>query len=297
MNKDKLKELNIYLGIDTIQVKSDTESILTTKQAEYINKLVYHNTADDTYIYRLNPDKANAGIQIYNYNAYKENCDLMINEMKLTNPIKTRIDFRVDSFDNNFDELLKLNKLFLLLISQEYNLNNRYYSRDMLTLDELCVRVQNQSLEVENYNKLLQEPLGNVCNRLEFRSKQLTNSTPDIEYSEYKNWCSRIDKAITKENFIKLQKVCNEYLLKRYHKEKSNRNTSTYEFLYKYDDSIFTMNQLKDFYLLIGNNNPANSAKMYKKRKHIELFSFRNLLDYAQKIKSAGEQFFIKNVA
>lgn len=289
MNKKILEEINIYLGIDTLQVKSDTQSLL--EQAPYINKTICINADTGAYSYRLNPDKANNDLQIYNYIDYREVCSLMIDEMGLTNPVKTRIDFRVDSFDDNYNQLEKLNKLIILLLSQSYKMDNRYQSDDPLTLDKLCIRSQNHRIEVENYNKGIQEPTGNVQNRIEFRSKNLIDRTSDKEYTEFLKWCNRLDKAVTKENFDKLQSIANYYLVVKY-KEEQSRNVTTSEFLYKYSGNVWTKRQLIDFYSQIGSKNPEQATKNYKNRKGIEFFSFKDLQTYVNKIKQSGDRFF-----
>lgn len=291
MNKDVLNRTNVYMGIDTLQVRSDTQSLLMPKQAPYINKTICLSADTGTYSYRLNPDKANDNLQIYNYKDYKEVCSLMVTELGLTNLIKTRIDFRVDSFDNNYNQLEKLNKLIILLLSQSYKMDNRYQSDDPLTFDRLCIRSQNHRLEVENYNKAIQEPAGNVQNRIEFRSKNLSSKKVEKEREEFLKWCKRLDKAITQNNYLKLQELANYYLVKKY-KEEQHENVTVNEFLYKYSGNVWTSKQLVDFFEQIGSKNPVNQAKAYKKRKRIEYFSYRDLLTYIDKIKQAGEQFF-----
>ena len=58
--------------------------------------------------------------EIYHYGTYNKVCDNMIYQMELINPVKTRIDFRFDSFDNDtYQGLLKLNKVIILHIGAE----------------------------------------------------------------------------------------------------------------------------------------------------------------------------------
>lgn len=291
MNKEILKSTNIYVGIDTLQVKSDSESKVTPSEAPYINKTICLNADTGVYSYRLNPDKANNNLSIYNYIDYKKACSLMFKKMGLENPVKTRIDFRVDSFDDNYEELAKLNKLIILLLSNYYKMGNRYQSIDPLTLDTLCIRSQNNKLEVENYNKALQEPMGEVQNRIEFRSKNLSDKDFDKEYNEFFKWCKRLDTAITKENFSQLQKSANYYLVKKFRKEKTSGITLS-EFLYKYKSNIWTRQQLIKLFDKLGSKNPIQQANSYKQRKKIEYFSFRDLTFYVSMIKHAGENFF-----
>lgn len=53
-------------------------------------------------------------MKLYNYRYstdYSKALDYMLDSIALDEPIKSRIDFRFDSFDDNYNELLKLNKL------------------------------------------------------------------------------------------------------------------------------------------------------------------------------------------
>lgn len=58
-------------------------------------------------------------------------------------------------------------------------------------LDSLTVRVQNQYFEVENYNKELEEPGGNVINRLELRRKRIRKGTTCSELIT--SWIMRLN--------------------------------------------------------------------------------------------------------
>lgn len=292
MRKDKLNEVNIYMGIDTIQVRSDTETALCRSEAPYISKTLTKDVDASVYYYKLNPDKA-LSTNIYDYSTYMGAVNLMFDNLELTNPLKSRIDFRVDSFDDNYISMLKLNKLLILLIAEQYKVNNRYESRDPLTLQELTIRVQNERIEVENYNKAVEEPDGDVKSRLEFRSKKLYDDSAEAlkEQREFCKWCDRLNKSVTAENFNRLQKKLTNILVNEYMKVIQDGVTVS-QFLYKYENSIFTSRQLIDFYCKLGYKDPAQQAKKYKRRHKIEYFSMKNLTDYVQKIKDCGEDFF-----
>ena len=292
MNKNKLLETNVYMGIDTIQVKSDAETAVSRSNAPYISKTLTKDVDSSTVFYKLNPDKA-MNTNIYDYSTYNGAVEYMINALELVNPVKTRIDFRIDSFDDNYNDLLKLNKLLILLISEQYKVNNRYESRDPLTLQELTIRVQNERIEVENYNKAIEEPDGDVKSRLEFRSKKLYDDTAEAvkEKREFNLWCERLDKSVTAENFDRLQKKLTDILVNEYKKVAQNGVTVN-QFLYKYENSIFTSRQLTEFYSQLGYKDPEQQAKKYKSRHKVEYFSMKNLADYVKKIKSSGAVFF-----
>lgn len=292
MNKNKITQAEFYTGIDTVEVRSDSEIILEA-DTDLLPSTIRKNTQTGACYYKINPDKC-SGLRIYNSDDYYMTMNYIIDNFDMTNPTKTRIDFRIDSLENNFNELMKLNKLLILLIALAYSIDNRYYSVDPLTLDKLCIRVQNQYIEAENYNKAIEEPDDIVKNRLELRSKKLYDNTDENskEQREFKKWCNRLDKAVSKENFEHLQIELNRALYEKYQEESGNRGFTINEFLYKYQSSIFTSRQLSEFYKKIGYKDPLQQAKKYKQRKGIEYFSHKNLITYVQMIKESGCIFF-----
>ena len=282
------------MGIDTIQVRSDTES--SSNDVVYVSKNVTKTKAG-CFLYRLNPDKANRGLQIYNSTDYYNICDNMITALELTNPIKTRIDFRFDSFDDNFNELLKLNTLLQLLLDRQFNLDNRYKSADILTIENLTVRVQNKRLEVENYNKGLQEPNGIVKNRLEFRSKNLSETSFEQvkEFDEFKKWCDRLKKAVTKNNFDSLMNELASMLYLQYKKEYQQKGFTINKFLYKYADYIYNNRQLALFFMQCSNidyKTALAKGRKYKQNNAVEYINLSDMKKYKKIIIEAGKQFF-----
>lgn len=290
MNRNIINDTSIYLGIDTLQVQSQGASRLTNTTAPYINKTVTVDNDLGVYSYRLNPDKANNNLAIYSNSEFERVFCFMIMDMSIDNPKITRVDFRFDSFEDNFDRLLKLNKVITLLISIIYKMENRYQSKNPLTQDNLTIRVQNHRLEVENYNKGIQEPNGIVKNRLELRSKNLNLIDTKMIKAEYDKWIQRLDKAITKENFVSLQKMTNDNLVETYSKEKIKFTLQ--EFICRYCDSIYTTRQLSELVEALGVNNPQTFSKNFKRRHNLETFCYKDLALYVNKIKNAGEEFF-----
>ena len=187
--------------------------------------------------------------------------------------------------------MLKLNKLLIMLIAERYKVNNCYESRDFMTLQELTVRIQNDRMEVENYNKAIEEPDGDVKSRLEFRSKKLYDDQAGKEEREFCKWCDRLNKSVTAENFNRLQKKLTAILVREYQKVQSE-GVYVSQFLYKFESSIFTSRQLTEFYNQLGYKDPAQQAKRYKQRRGIEYFSFNDIREYANKIKESGAIFF-----
>lgn len=294
MNLKKLQDTELYCGIDTIQIESVSEPKDLQPLPIFITASPLFNKRQNTYYYRLNPDKAN-GKSIYNGTDYFDTLEHMLTKANFDSPVKTRIDFRFDSLDENYNELLKLNKLLLSLIAIEFDIKNKYESRDFLELRHLCIRIQNNEIEVENYDKSIQEPTGNVKNRIEFRTKQISKNIPEKskERKEFKEWCKRLDKAVSAKNFDELTKRLNTALIEVYNEEKTRKGFSLAKFLYKYEDCIFSHNQLKELFAEIGTfKDAAKQATEHKKRNYVEYFSLADIKRYVKKIKSSGNRFF-----
>lgn len=295
MKKNKLNGINSYMGIDTLQFKSKHDVEIDTDLYSFIHsEREKHN--EYTY-YVVNPDKANNDIGIYNSTDYYRTLDYILDTLKiigLDDVIKSRIDFRFDSFDDNYNSLMKLNKVLLLLIVVKYKVKSKYKSQDLLTEEELTMRIQNKYIEVENYNKALQEPEGEVKNRLELRSKALTADISENtkEYKEFDKWCARLDKVVTTNNFNTLISKTNNALVKRYKEWIEQDGCTLSNFIVCRKDCFYTKQQLEEFLMLIGVKDYVQSAKYYKRKYKIEFFSLKDIELYKNKIIESGARFF-----
>lgn len=294
MRREKLEGLNLYMGIDTIQVKSRSAIEFDSTAFPFVRSEIVRKSDNSCSYYILNPDKGNDNLAIYNCNDYYRTVGFMLDTLKLDTPVKTRIDFRFDSFDKNYNELLKLNKVLLLLIACKYKVRNRYKSQDLLTDEELTMRLQTRYIEAENYNKGLQEPNGFVMNRLELRSKALEHDTPEDkkEWYEFCKWCDRLDKAVSAANFDTLISRTNAALVERYAEWTEKRGHWISNFITHFENCIYTMKQLKQLLFMLGVNNCDQKAKDYKRLYDIECFSLRDLEKYKAKIIRSGVAFF-----
>ena len=294
MKREKLERLNLYMGIDTVQFKSKSAIQFNPEQFPFVRSDIVRKSDNSWSYYILNPDKGNNNVSIYNSYDYYRVMNNMLERIGLEEPMKTRIDFRFDSFDNNYNELLKLNKLLLVLLTTKYRINNRYKSQDLLTEEELTMRIQNKYIEAENYNKGLQEPEGDVMNRLELRSKSLNHdvSENDKELYEFYNWCDRLKRTVTATNFDLLVRKTNAALKDRYAEWTAKRGHRLSNFIVHYENCIYTMPQLIELIKILGYDNAEMKAKDYKRRYDIEFFSLKDLELYTDKIVESGANFF-----
>lgn len=287
------------MGVDTIQIKSKTAIEFDSDLYPFIHADIVRKSDGSYSYYILNPDKAYQ-TSIYNSTDYNNSLNYMLDSIALDEPIKSRVDFRFDSFDDNYNELLKLNKLVVLLIANKYKITNRYQSYDPLTNEALTIRIQSKYIEAENYNKGLQEPDGLVKNRLELRSKSLTADIAENEkeFREFEKWCVRLDKAITADNFNDLISRINISLVDRFKDWRKLKGHTLSNFITQYENCIFTSRQLENLLTLLNKkgltsiSNCKESAKKYKKRYGLEFFSLNDLNAYKVKLIESGAGFF-----
>ena len=291
MKKEKLKAIQLYAGVDTLEIRTEKE-IDPKGQADFVPKECRKNNKSGAYFYKLNPDKY-SGTQIYNRTAFVNAVNEMFDYLQISNATITRIDFRFDSFQNDFEELEKLNKFLIMLVAYDNHFKNCYESINPLLLAPLCIRSQNQYLEIENYNKSIEEPTGNVMNRLELRSKKLYSKanadTKDLH--EFETWLKKLKKAISKTNIALLEDKLNESLIRRFAEERKHNTFTNNELFCKYQNSIFSKEQMMNLCTQLGYKNPTSQIQAYKQRKGIEFISHKNLQDYLQILESSFAKF------
>lgn len=291
MKKEKLKAIQLYAGVDTLEIRTEKE-IDPKGQADFVPKECRKNNRSGAYFYKLNPDKY-SGTQIYNRTAFVNAVNEMFDYLQISNATITRIDFRYDSFQDDFEEVQKLNKFLIMLVAYDNHFRNCYESINPLLLAPLCIRSQNQYLEIENYNKGIEEPTGNVMNRLELRSKKLySNANADKkDLHEFEMWLKKLKKAISKTNIALLEDKLNESLTRRFAEERKHNTFTNNELFCKYQSSIFSKEQMMNLCTQLGYKNPTSQIQAYKQRKGIEFINHKNLQDYLQILESSFVKF------
>lgn len=278
--------MKLQASIDTFSIVSSELSKLNGEKSPYINSDV-RLTNNNKYLYRLNANKK-AYKEIFDLSEFEQVYIQIIQEMELVDYHKTRVDFRIDCYQDNYNELLKLNKLIILLLIMRYQIRNKYQSIDPLTLEILTIRIQNNYIECENYNKNIQSNgTDNAKNRLELREKSIRDDESITTLIE--RWCKRLSKLPT--YFEELQITCNTILVNKWYEEKEIKVKSLSEFIRKYQENIFCRQQLIEFYKLLGFKNPSKKADNFKQRNQIEYFSINDVNTYIQIIQISLREF------
>lgn len=213
--------------------------------------------------------------------------DLDIEEFKII-----RVDFRIDDEEDTYEQLLKFNKLFALLYASKYKVN-RYQSFDPLTLEGLAISINNNTFEIQNYNKNLQsDGCDDFQNRLELRTKRINFSSLDDIPEAFTFWKRSFSKTYIQ--FVQLQHLCNASLVKRWRGEAGNLVRSQSEFIRKYQENFFTRSQLIDYLETIqpeGDVKKRASNLVYE--NDIVLFKAENVLAYLNEIEKGITNFLI----
>lgn len=288
MNSKKLDKMqNSCCGVHTLSIATNDIICCDSDKGRQCIKTdknkVNPVTGEITYKAIVNPNKWSGLVTTYDdlQNVLTEiTQEIGIKEYRIA-----RADFAVDCFEDNYDELHKLNKCICLLLAIAYHLKNRYESVDPLSIEHLTTRVQSEYMECENYNKNIEsDNTSPVYNRLEFRSKANLKTKKDIP-DLVQDWCNRLDKAVN--YFDNLQNICNDYLIIRWNKEKDIKVKSISEFIRKYQDNIYSSKQLINFYSRLGFDKPKSKAKNFKRYNHIEYLSLRDINIYIGSIKKS----------
>lgn len=237
MRSNKIRDLNLTASVDTLSIVSPEISQANPNELPWVTRVfIRQNGYSDrtNYEYRFNLN--NIAGEIYSLPQFEQTLSTAMDAMGISEYRYIRIDFRIDSEVNAYEEYLKLNKCLLLLFTLKYRVKNRYQSIDPLMLDSLTVRVQNQYFEVENYNKELEEPGGNVINRLELRRKRIRKGTTCSELIT--SWIMRLNSLPA--YYSQLQENCNKAIYDKWLAFDNKEGVSFSQFIWKYEQNIFS---------------------------------------------------------
>ena len=215
-----------------------------------------------------------------------------------------RVDMRFDSYDpTHYKTYEKLYRYLICLMLMAYpSIKNRYRTDDLVRLDQISVSIKNQDLEMEHYNRAVKSEITKnltelAQSRFELRSKHHNTGNPwkidDLRTIFCNDWARRLEKASKKR--IDIQRFYNEILTERYFKYKDAQPIlfkSVNEFIRKYQDYIFSREQLLDLLRRINVKNPEITARNFKTRSGIEYIGKRDVNHIIRKIKDEMGEFF-----
>lgn len=305
MNRAELDELNLVCGVDTLEITTDIKLESKINGISAKTPLQACSAHGFLYKYKVNPDKVIEGGGNY-IDKIKQVLQYVAEHFKgATELFISRIDYRFDDMQNDYERFYKLNRLLLSMIATAYSSQNNYSSSDLLTAEKLTVRFDcdhnNLHISGEYYNKERQEPSGNVRARLELRSRQLY--IPFLDGCDYESfilaeWLERLQEVVTADNFSTVIRNSTESLIDLYAKERAEFGNVT-EFIACYRDNVYTSRQLTQLYSILNNAETAKQCA-YKYRhgdkknngRKLPCFSLADLQLYVDKLTAAAYKFF-----
>lgn len=285
----------LLAGIHTLEILSPVYSPIEPEDKPYLVREMgirppkKNGKRDFTlYSYALNPNKALGQPVIRTYSDFQEASEYVLGDMEIPEYLrKSRVDFCFDSLDDDYERYRKLNRCLILLISLQYRVGNRYETFDPLTLENKTVCIKGSHIQMENYNKGIEDPYCGIKNRLELRSTSLAKDIPIPLIFE--GWNKRLYTAVAQYDL--LQERTNIGLLAKWEQERSTL-TSGNEFVRKYSGYIYTRKQLVELYTLMGMKNPEQVAKNFIQRNEIEFIRPQDLSGYVDSILESANTFF-----
>ena len=229
--------------------------------------------------------------EILKYSEYEEVMASILEQANVTDYEYDRVDIRLDSYEENYQDYFKLNSLLLGLFTMRYMFKNDEptESAGQITRHKCGVYVKNQQISIDYYDKKKESENKYPCKaRLEFRAMKLKGKTPK-EVADL--WFKRLNNALG--YYKELQEKYNCGLYQYYLKwlkdnfPKSKGKDKLRYFVRENKDCFFTPQQLEAFCELCGVEKPTSRAKSLKRTCGIEFITYSDIKIYVQKIKNA----------
>ena len=297
MNKAKLDNYSPTASIHTVQINSQQLPTVAAGDRAFIKTYckLDNRSGEITSRNIINPHNFTTE-ELLSYSQFTETMHEITAQTGLDEYSYSRIDIRLDSYEDNYSEYFKLNCLLLGLFSMIYKFKNDEptVSAGLYTRDECGVYVKNQTIAIDYYNKKKESRDRYPCKaRLEFRELRANGKTPEQIAA---CWYSRLDRLLV--NFEALQTKCNKKLFTHYENwlavndaDNTNRDLLT-AFIRENKSVIFTKRQLEVFCKMCGVKSPESRAKNIKKTCGIECFSANNVQTYINIVKESIAKYF-----
>lgn len=290
MNKSKSEKIVVFAGVHTITVRSNKPAAVDVSTVAWVNDEDTKNgSKGKLYYYQLNLNRY-IGHDLWTLVEFSEALVSALQFLGLyPDWVFNRIDFRFDQLERNFEELEKMHLLLIGTVVKSFDIVNFWQSKQALTYVPLSTRAQNSRREIENYNKFMQDPECPAGNRLEFRSHKLNEQCSVGD--EMLLWIQAARTAVNRE-YSKVLNTCNNALVPLWQKEKQAGTVRTLgEFIRKYQGTIFSREQLRQFMERLGKPNPQTAANNQWQRNRLEEIGKKDLNRYLDKLEAAARAY------
>ena len=279
--------------IHTISIKTEDEITNGDQRIDNCMKSIRRADGKGITASIINPNRLLG--DIYKYSEFETALETITAGAGITDYWITRVDMRFDSFDKeHYKKYAKLNRLLVSMIAATYDVKNRYRTVDLFSERQLSVALKTDEFEVENYDKARESnEKDRAKSRFELRSKRMKGRSIEKEFCE--NWPKRWRKAL--KNFKAVGERYNEELIRIYRigcTEFPKQFAGITDFLIKYQNCIFTKEQLLTLLEKLGVQNPETKYKNHKQRYGIELFRIEDVECAINEINIQTRKFFEK---
>lgn len=239
---------------------------------------------------RLNPNKYlydDSGY-INSYSEFINTVNKMLSQRGITEYGIQRLDFRVDNYNNAFDELYKLNNIVINILSMAMGIKNCYKSLKNDIPHNIVARGNRQ--EIECYNRIEKDGSGLSKTRIEFRRTfpYFNTITPNDIINIYCDWLSILRSKLMPIYYRRFQAMQNDRIAQE-SIQRCKATRTVIELLAKNKDYICTAKQMKELCSML--NLSKDVAYTYKNRLKIEYYKYADIERYINNITLALHTF------
>ena len=262
----------------------------------HVSKRKIKGYSEPVTYFHVNPNKACLGM-IRTYSELVLKLLSIFSELELDAEqfVVRRIDVSCNSENvGDYERFKKLYKALLLCISLNINAKNNYSSNDLWTSESRSLNVRNDWIEVEAYNKELENPNSPVTSRLEFRLKKLGKGF-NVQKDTVKQIFSLVEASI--QLYLQVQHRLNNILAVAYKEDlQKPQNERSYSnltaFVVANSDRILTHRQLIQLLTMLNVKNPEKKAKKIKDHHKIESVTSTDLKLVTAYLKRISKEYF-----
>lgn len=239
---------------------------------------------------RVNPNKYLYGDNGYitSYSQLISTVDEMLLKYGMQNYAVQRVDFRVDNYDNTFDEIYKLNNIIVNVLAIIADIDNCYKSVKGNRPHNIVARDKNNHMEIECYNRIAKDGDGIAKTRLEFRKTFAINKLIPLQdiksVADY--WLWLLNNRFLLTYYKQFQSNMNDEIVKAYQSGTTDGTVRSHIGLFASNkDIICTSRQMTNLCSML--NLTADVGYTYKNRLKIAYYNDIDIQNYIDTIISA----------
>lgn len=303
MDFNNLKQLNIVSSVDTLSIITPEQYNQLPEGVEDIGHRTLSNSSTELTSLKINPNKY-AGYEIYHFYDFRSKMSELLKEAGISKFWHARVDFRFDSFqpESRYDKVEKVNRALIMCYYYQNPISkNLYETKHGWNRQRLSYCYKASTVELEFYNKEIEEPDGSVLSRFEVRSKRLGELKDiffmDRPYYLAQRWKAQLSDCV--DAYSAMQREQNKVLYQQYidGKEKGIYNSPA-DFVQKNTDYIFTGEQMDELFSMMGAADPKRARYNFiarHKKLDVKFIKASNLAQYVDYLCSCLDAFFVKD--